>query len=53
MTPLVVLSVVPRDVHFEYLTNFQTLFMYTMTQWGGFKALGIMYSLPFALLIWA
>ncbi|KAG8220548.1 hypothetical protein J3R82DRAFT_3267 [Butyriboletus roseoflavus] len=28
-------------------------FMYTMTRWGGFKALGVMYSLPFALLIWA
>lgn len=27
--------------------------MNTMTRWGGFKALGIMYSLPFALLIWA
>ncbi|KAG8220550.1 hypothetical protein J3R82DRAFT_3270 [Butyriboletus roseoflavus] len=29
------------------------LFMYSMTQWGGFKALGIMHSLPFALLTWA
>lgn len=24
-----------------------------MTRWGGFKPLGIVYSLPFALLIWA
>ncbi|KAG8220551.1 hypothetical protein J3R82DRAFT_3272 [Butyriboletus roseoflavus] len=34
-------------------TTGATSFMINMTQWGGFKALGVMYSLPFALLIWA
>ena len=27
--------------------------MYTITRRGGVKALGVMYGLPFALLIWA
>ena len=37
----------------KYLINFQASFIYTMTRWGGFTPLGIVYSLPFALLIWA
>lgn len=37
----------------KYLTNFQAWFLSITTRWGGFKPLGIVYSLPFALLIWA
>ena len=36
-----------------FLPNLQMSFMYAMTRRGGPKALGIMYSLPFTLLIWA
>lgn len=53
MTQPMVLCVVPHDIHYHGLTNIQVSFMNTMTRWGGLEALGIMYSLPFALLIWA